>query len=305
MREVAVWLDQLGMSEYAQRFAENDIDMGVLGELTDADFDRLGVSIGHRRKLLKALAVGSATIDSAERPQIIAGSTSWLAPVDTADSPMSNGLSPAEIIGGRALPRPQVPVLWSTASDDPDAGLQVAHSGEAYIGDDQDDIQSPRWRDRLVIAITVIALAGLGSAGAFAYRAVFPETASPTLPSIIKTQNGPSKDVQNYSDAGAPNSSQTSRTTDPGEKFVRRWPADNQELTKTASISAAAGFRFAAAEVSVRPAPSAPPDPAPAAKSTPAQAIDTEEEWISLSSPRYHIEQRQRRRSNSQEKARE
>src|SRR4029077_20879232 len=44
------------MSEYLDRFAENDIDLEVLGELTDADFDRLGVSIGHRRKLLKALA---------------------------------------------------------------------------------------------------------------------------------------------------------------------------------------------------------------------------------------------------------
>ena len=38
----------------------------------------------------------------------------------------------------------------------------------------------------------------------------------------------------------------------------------------------------------------APPDPAPPAESTPSEAIDTEEEWISMSSPRYHIEQRQR-----------
>ena len=58
MQEIADWLEKLGMSEYAQRFAESDIDIEVLGELTDADFDRLGVSIGHRRKLLKALAVG-------------------------------------------------------------------------------------------------------------------------------------------------------------------------------------------------------------------------------------------------------
>jgi hypothetical protein len=49
----------------------------------------------------------------------------------------------------------------------------------------------------------------------------------------------------------------------------------------------------------------APPDPSPPAESTPSEAIDTEEEWISLYSPRYHIEQRQRGRSNSQETARE
>src|SRR5262249_20549565 len=58
MQQIADWLEKLGMSEYAQRFAENDIDFEVLSELTDTDFDRLGVSIGHRRKLLKALAAG-------------------------------------------------------------------------------------------------------------------------------------------------------------------------------------------------------------------------------------------------------
>jgi hypothetical protein len=51
----ADWLEKLGMSEYAQRFAENDIDVEVLSELTDKDFDRLGVSIGHRRKIIRAI----------------------------------------------------------------------------------------------------------------------------------------------------------------------------------------------------------------------------------------------------------
>src|SRR6478672_4815930 len=58
MEQIADWLEKIGMSEYAERFAENDIDVEVLGELTDTDFDRLGVSIGHRRKLLKAVAAG-------------------------------------------------------------------------------------------------------------------------------------------------------------------------------------------------------------------------------------------------------
>jgi hypothetical protein len=42
MQDLAQWLKELGLSEYAQRFAENDIDFEVLGELTDTDFDRLG-----------------------------------------------------------------------------------------------------------------------------------------------------------------------------------------------------------------------------------------------------------------------
>ena len=55
MQQIADWLEKLGMSEYAQRFAENDIDVEVLNELTDKDFDRLGVSIGHRRKIMRAI----------------------------------------------------------------------------------------------------------------------------------------------------------------------------------------------------------------------------------------------------------
>ena len=65
MQPIADWLEKLGMSEYTQRFAENDIDIEVLSELTDADFDRLGVSIGHRRKLLKALAAAIQEVDAA------------------------------------------------------------------------------------------------------------------------------------------------------------------------------------------------------------------------------------------------
>ena len=58
MQQIADWLEKLGMSEYAQRFAENDIDIEVLGELTDTDFDRLGVSIGHRRKTVESSRCG-------------------------------------------------------------------------------------------------------------------------------------------------------------------------------------------------------------------------------------------------------
>jgi class 3 adenylate cyclase len=50
------------MSEYAERFADNDIDFTILGDLTDQDLEKIGVwSLGHRRKLLRAIAeLGSA-----------------------------------------------------------------------------------------------------------------------------------------------------------------------------------------------------------------------------------------------------
>jgi len=56
MQQIADWLEKLGLGHYALRFAENGIDLGVLPELTDQDFDRLGVLLGHRRKMLRAIA---------------------------------------------------------------------------------------------------------------------------------------------------------------------------------------------------------------------------------------------------------
>jgi class 3 adenylate cyclase/predicted ATPase len=55
MQQIADWLKELGMSEYAQRFADNDIDASALPELTDQDLKDLGVSLGHRRKMLRAI----------------------------------------------------------------------------------------------------------------------------------------------------------------------------------------------------------------------------------------------------------
>jgi class 3 adenylate cyclase len=55
MQEIADWLNQLGMSEYAQRFAENRIDFSVLPDLTDQHLKDLGIALGDRLKLLRAI----------------------------------------------------------------------------------------------------------------------------------------------------------------------------------------------------------------------------------------------------------
>jgi len=49
------WLETQGLQQYARAFAANDVDFDVLVELTDADLEKLGVSLGHRRRLLRAL----------------------------------------------------------------------------------------------------------------------------------------------------------------------------------------------------------------------------------------------------------
>src|SRR5262252_4309416 len=56
MQPIPEWLDKLGLGHYAQRFAENGIDPSDLRHLTDQDLKDIGVLLGHRRKLLAAIA---------------------------------------------------------------------------------------------------------------------------------------------------------------------------------------------------------------------------------------------------------
>jgi hypothetical protein len=75
--EVAVdsigeWLASLGLSEYGERFAENGIDLSVLPDLTDRDLKELGVLLGHRRKMLRAIAqLGVPLIAPQTAPQAV------------------------------------------------------------------------------------------------------------------------------------------------------------------------------------------------------------------------------------------
>ena len=105
MRQIADWLQKLGLGQYAERFAENDIDFGVLTDLTDQDLEKIGVaSLGHRRKLVRAIAelkgpqepstaavVPIAPHDTAERRQVtvmfsdLVGSTALSTRMDPED----------------------------------------------------------------------------------------------------------------------------------------------------------------------------------------------------------------------------
>jgi class 3 adenylate cyclase/predicted ATPase len=53
--ELAEWLGRHGLDRYAHAFAEHNIEYSVLPNLTDDDLTQLGVSLGHRRKMLNAI----------------------------------------------------------------------------------------------------------------------------------------------------------------------------------------------------------------------------------------------------------
>ena len=74
MQQIADWLEKLGLAEYAQRFADNAIDFSVIRDLTERDLKDLGVLLGHRRKILRAIAdldrVAPAPVQTATQPAL-------------------------------------------------------------------------------------------------------------------------------------------------------------------------------------------------------------------------------------------
>src|SRR5271166_6653215 len=104
--DIGAWLRSLGLSRYETAFSDNSIDADVLPDLTDGDLAQLGVNLGDRKRLLKAIASLGATdpaakptrsaplsssADAAERRPItvmfcdLAGSTSLAARLDAED----------------------------------------------------------------------------------------------------------------------------------------------------------------------------------------------------------------------------
>src|ERR1700744_5925309 len=102
MPGIREWLGSHGLYEYADRFAENRIDLSILPDLTDQDLKELGVLLGDRRRILRLIAEfapnphipampGSRPLEGAERRQVtvmfadLVGSTALSTGMDPED----------------------------------------------------------------------------------------------------------------------------------------------------------------------------------------------------------------------------
>ena len=56
MSDLRDWLRSNKFEQYADAFEANDIDLDILAELSDHDLEQLGLSLGNRRRLMKAIA---------------------------------------------------------------------------------------------------------------------------------------------------------------------------------------------------------------------------------------------------------
>jgi len=68
MQATSDWLHSLGLDQYARVFADNDIDLEVIASLSEQDLEKLGLSMGHRKKLLKAISELSSSPAPTQAP---------------------------------------------------------------------------------------------------------------------------------------------------------------------------------------------------------------------------------------------
>lgn len=64
------WLRSIGLGQYESAFAENAIDSDVLPEMTEADFEKLGIPLGDRKRLIRAI---QATLGSSHHALVVRG----------------------------------------------------------------------------------------------------------------------------------------------------------------------------------------------------------------------------------------
>ena len=75
MIELKTWLEELSLGKYAQAFLANEVDFDVLPDLTELDLEHLGVSLGDRKRLLRAITALSPSLLHAEALRHLPAST--------------------------------------------------------------------------------------------------------------------------------------------------------------------------------------------------------------------------------------
>ena len=96
--EIGAWLRGLGLGQYEATFRESEIEADVLPELTDTDLEKIGVPLGPRKRILKAIA----TLGGAEKAS---GEASLSAPPPAGDVAERRQLTVmfCDLVGSTAL----------------------------------------------------------------------------------------------------------------------------------------------------------------------------------------------------------
>ena len=102
-QQTTEWLETLGLGQYAGHFAEHEITVSILPDLTDADLKELGVSaLGHRRILLRAIAELSAVGKDAPKLSVAPAAPIAPQPYDSAERRQVTVMF-SDLVGSTAL----------------------------------------------------------------------------------------------------------------------------------------------------------------------------------------------------------
>jgi len=138
--EITAWLERHGLGQYAEVLAENDVDLDVLPQLSDDDLKELGLSLGHRRKLLAALREPESRAATAPAPEAEpAPATETAAPADEAERRQLTVMF-CDLVGSTELSQRLDPEEFREVLrryDDSVTGAVTAHDGHVakLLGD--------------------------------------------------------------------------------------------------------------------------------------------------------------------------
>src|SRR5579864_1919958 len=102
MSDLRAWLRANGCEQYADAFEANDIGLDIVGELTEQDLAELGVSLGNRRRLMKAIAALGTAPASAAAPALPAAAQPDAATASAAERRQVTVLF-CDLVGSTAL----------------------------------------------------------------------------------------------------------------------------------------------------------------------------------------------------------
>jgi SAM domain (Sterile alpha motif) len=68
--DISTWLRDLDLAQYEPIFRENAIDAEILPELTEADLEKLGVVLGHRKRMLARSPRSTPALQGRLRPPL-------------------------------------------------------------------------------------------------------------------------------------------------------------------------------------------------------------------------------------------
>jgi class 3 adenylate cyclase len=100
MEPIVQWLEGIGLGQYGEVFVQAAIDASVLPDLTDADLEKLGVVLGHRKKLLRAITALDPTVAT---QQLATPSPAIAEPVAPAAERRQLSVMFCDLVGSTAL----------------------------------------------------------------------------------------------------------------------------------------------------------------------------------------------------------